>query len=60
MRVAVAARARGDVYPLLLSSFGCGPASFAEHLFEALTEGYLRLSITYQSGMADDQGWCEV
>jgi predicted nucleotide-binding protein (sugar kinase/HSP70/actin superfamily) len=40
MRVAVAARARGDVYPLLLSSFGCGPASFAEHVFEALTEGY--------------------
>jgi activator of 2-hydroxyglutaryl-CoA dehydratase/predicted nucleotide-binding protein (sugar kinase/HSP70/actin superfamily) len=40
LRVAVAARARGDVYPLLLSSFGCGPASFAEHLFEALTEGY--------------------
>jgi alkylhydroperoxidase family enzyme len=21
---------------------------------------YVRLSITYQSGMADDQGWCEV
>jgi len=40
LRVAVAARARGDVYPLLLSSFGCGPASFAEHLFESLTEGY--------------------
>jgi activator of 2-hydroxyglutaryl-CoA dehydratase/predicted nucleotide-binding protein (sugar kinase/HSP70/actin superfamily) len=40
MRVTVAARARGDVYPLLLSSFGCGPSSFAEHLFEALTEGY--------------------
>jgi REP-associated tyrosine transposase len=25
-----------------------------------LREGWMRLSITYQSGMADDQGWCEV
>lgn len=38
--VAVAARARGDVFPLLLSSFGCGPASFAEQLFGMLMEGY--------------------
>ena len=40
LRVAVAARAAGDVYPILLSSFGCGPASFAETLFAALCEGY--------------------
>ena len=40
LRVAVAARAAGDAYPVLLSSFGCGPASFAETLFSALCEGY--------------------
>ncbi len=28
LRVALAARARGDAYPLLLNSFGCGPGSF--------------------------------
>ena len=33
LRTAVAARRRGDVYPLLLSSFGCGPASFLEQVF---------------------------
>jgi predicted nucleotide-binding protein (sugar kinase/HSP70/actin superfamily) len=40
LRTAAAARDRGDVYPLLLSSFGCGPASFAEQLFSAFMEGY--------------------
>ena len=30
------------------------PARF-EHI-----NPYVRLSITYQSGMADDRGWCEV
>ncbi|MCC6999959.1 MAG: hypothetical protein IT370_35500 [Deltaproteobacteria bacterium] len=40
LRVVVAARAQGAIYPLLLSSFGCGPASFTEHAFEALAEGY--------------------
>ncbi len=40
LRVAVAARSRGDVYPLLLSAFGCGPASFSEHLFSSLMQGH--------------------
>lgn len=40
LRVAVAARARGDVYPLMLTSFGCGPSSFVEQLFGAVLEGY--------------------
>lgn len=40
LRAAVAARAMGDVYPLLLSSFGCGPASFAEQIFTSLCEDY--------------------
>ncbi|MBI2059549.1 MAG: hypothetical protein HYT87_07230 [Nitrospirae bacterium] len=40
MRVALACRARGDAFPLLLSSFGCGPASFAEHVFDHLMTGY--------------------
>jgi activator of 2-hydroxyglutaryl-CoA dehydratase/predicted nucleotide-binding protein (sugar kinase/HSP70/actin superfamily) len=37
---ALSARERGDVYPLLLSSFGCGPASFSEPLFATLMDGY--------------------
>ncbi len=40
LRAGLAARARGDVYPLLLSSFGCNPASFGEQLFTALMEGH--------------------
>jgi len=40
LRAAVAARSMGDVYPLLLSSFGCGPASFGEQIFTALCEDY--------------------
>ncbi len=40
MRVAAAARLRGDAYPLLLSSFGCGPNSFVEQLFAGLLEGH--------------------
>jgi len=40
MRTAWAARQAGDVFPLLLSSFGCGPASFDEHVFRGLLEGY--------------------
>ncbi len=39
LRTALAARARGGVYPLLLSSFGCGPASFTEQLFGSLLKG---------------------
>ncbi len=38
--VVASARARGDAYPLWLSSFGCGPGSFNEHVFTALAEGY--------------------
>ena len=40
LRTALAARQRGDSYPLLLSSFGCNPASFGEQLFTALLEGH--------------------
>lgn len=40
LRTALAARERGDTYPLLLSSFGCNPASFGEQLFTALLEGH--------------------
>ena len=40
LRVALSAMERGDVFPLLLSSFGCGPASFTEHFFRLLMEGY--------------------
>ncbi|MCC6525992.1 MAG: hypothetical protein IT373_25320 [Polyangiaceae bacterium] len=40
LRVALGARARGDVYPLWLSSFGCGPSSFVEHAFAALSAGH--------------------
>ncbi len=40
VRAAHAARQHGDVYPLLLSSFGCGPASFTEHVFSGLLDGH--------------------
>ncbi len=40
VRAAIAAREVGDVYPLLLSSFQCGPASFTEHVFEEVLAGY--------------------
>jgi predicted nucleotide-binding protein (sugar kinase/HSP70/actin superfamily) len=30
----------GDVFPLWLASFGCGPSSFGEQVFQALLEGY--------------------
>jgi activator of 2-hydroxyglutaryl-CoA dehydratase/predicted nucleotide-binding protein (sugar kinase/HSP70/actin superfamily) len=40
LRTALAARASGNLYPLLLSSFGCGPASFVEQIFEHLMRGY--------------------
>ena len=28
------------IYPLMLSSFGCGPASFTEQIFQSLLQGY--------------------
>jgi activator of 2-hydroxyglutaryl-CoA dehydratase/predicted nucleotide-binding protein (sugar kinase/HSP70/actin superfamily) len=40
LRTAVACRARGDAYPLLLTSFGCGPGSFTEQIYAALMDGY--------------------
>jgi len=40
LRVGLAARQWGNIYPLMLSSFGCGPASFAEQFFTALMAGH--------------------
>ncbi|HJM93806.1 MAG: hypothetical protein CMM23_16235 [Rhodospirillaceae bacterium] len=40
MRVASNARELGNVFPVLLASFGCGPASFTEQVFQSLLEGY--------------------
>jgi predicted nucleotide-binding protein (sugar kinase/HSP70/actin superfamily) len=40
MRAAACARETGDVFPLLLCSFGCGPSSFTEQIFQSLLEGY--------------------
>lgn len=40
VRVALAAREAGDVYPLWLSSFGCGPSSFVEQVFDHLMHGF--------------------
>jgi predicted nucleotide-binding protein (sugar kinase/HSP70/actin superfamily) len=40
MRATVTARAMNDVFPLLLASFGCGPASFLEQIFHSVCEGY--------------------
>ena len=40
LRVALAARSLGDVYPLLLSAFGCGPGSFTEQVFDLLIDGH--------------------
>jgi activator of 2-hydroxyglutaryl-CoA dehydratase/predicted nucleotide-binding protein (sugar kinase/HSP70/actin superfamily) len=40
LRASLAARDRGDAFPLLLSSFGCGPASFVEQVFTMLMHGY--------------------
>ncbi len=40
LRAAEAARRQGDVFPLLISSFGCGPASFVEQILASIMEGY--------------------
>ncbi len=40
LRTAIAARTCGGVYPLMLTAFGCGPASFGEQIFSALSDGY--------------------
>ncbi|MHA1114266.1 MAG: BadF/BadG/BcrA/BcrD ATPase family protein, partial [Alphaproteobacteria bacterium] len=35
LRVAANVRELGDVFPVLLASFGCGPSSFIEQIFQA-------------------------
>lgn len=40
LRAAEAALKMGNFYPLMLSSFGCGPASFTEQIFQTLLQGY--------------------
>jgi predicted nucleotide-binding protein (sugar kinase/HSP70/actin superfamily) len=40
LRTAVSCRQQGDVYPLLLTAFGCGPGSFTEQIYAKLMEGY--------------------
>ncbi len=40
LRAALCARRRGDAYPLMIASFGCGPASFTEQIFQSLLEGH--------------------
>lgn len=40
LRAAALCREQGDVFPLLISSFGCGPASFTEQSFSEILEGY--------------------
>ncbi|NLE22685.1 MAG: hypothetical protein GX624_07905 [Actinobacteria bacterium] len=38
LRATAAGAAAGDVYPVLLGAYGCGPNSMIEHLFADLTE----------------------
>ena len=38
LRATAAGAVAGDVYPLLLGAYGCGPNSMIEHLFADLTE----------------------
>jgi activator of 2-hydroxyglutaryl-CoA dehydratase/predicted nucleotide-binding protein (sugar kinase/HSP70/actin superfamily) len=40
LRVGLACRDQGDLYPLLLTSFGCGPSSFGEQIFSELMQGH--------------------
>jgi predicted nucleotide-binding protein (sugar kinase/HSP70/actin superfamily) len=40
LRAALSAKESGAAFPLMLSSFGCGPASFTEQVFQSLMEGY--------------------
>ena len=40
LRAALAAREMKTVFPLMLASFGCGPASFTEQVFQSLLGGY--------------------
>jgi predicted nucleotide-binding protein (sugar kinase/HSP70/actin superfamily) len=40
LRAGLAATRRGDVFPMLVGAYGCGPNSFVEHLFNDLFEEY--------------------
>jgi len=40
LRASVCARDRGDAFPVMLASFGCGPSSFSEQIFQSLMEGF--------------------
>jgi len=40
LRATAAGAAAGDVFPLLLGAYGCGPNSMIEHLFADLTEDW--------------------
>jgi hypothetical protein len=40
LRAALAAKNQKNAYPLMLASFGCGPASFTEQVFQSLLAGY--------------------
>ncbi len=40
LRAAVCARDKRDAFPVLLASFGCGPSSFTEQIFQSLLDGY--------------------
>ena len=40
LRATAAGAAAGDVYPLLLGAYGCGPNSMIEHLFDDLVEDW--------------------
>ena len=40
LRASVAAVGAGDVFPMLIGTYGCGPNSFVEHFFNDLLEGY--------------------
>jgi activator of 2-hydroxyglutaryl-CoA dehydratase/predicted nucleotide-binding protein (sugar kinase/HSP70/actin superfamily) len=40
LRAALSAKETQTAFPLMLSSFGCGPASFTEQVFQSLLAGY--------------------
>ncbi len=40
IRAALSAKESKTAFPLMLSSFGCGPASFTEQVFQSLLAGY--------------------
>jgi activator of 2-hydroxyglutaryl-CoA dehydratase/predicted nucleotide-binding protein (sugar kinase/HSP70/actin superfamily) len=40
LRAALSAKETKAAFPLMLASFGCGPASFTEQVFQSLLEGY--------------------